>query len=295
MRSASNVSESGSPCPAIGPRGVAVITPYYKESLAVLERCHRSCLEQEGDWPLRHVMVADGHPRCEVAGWDVDHIPLPQAHADNGNTPRCLGAISAINQGYWPILFLDADNWFQPWHMNSVMALRQRHPRADVLAMGRECALPDGTLIQGVPEEDLGLRHVDTSCYVFYPSAFRVLPLWGMMPTYLGPICDRFIREAISDYGLVVAGTHQPSVVFTAHYSWAYQALGRSVPDDVHDVDWSRLKAHFDQSEILSRTGLHSSLAISLPIGADVRTTTTQQGSSISGPMLPKPYTPRDL
>ena len=295
MTSASNVSQTDACSAVIGTRGAAVITPYYKESLAVLERCHRSCQEQQGDWPLRHVMVADGHPRPELAGWNVDHIVLPQAHGDNGNTPRCLGAISAINQGYWPILFLDADNWFQPWHLNTVMALRQRHPKADVLAMGRECALPDGTVIRGVPEEDLAHRHIDTSCYVFYPSAFRVLSLWGMMPPYLGPICDRFIREAINDYGLVLAGTHLPSVVFTAHYSWAYQALGRPVPDDVHDVDWSRLRAKFNPSEIHRRTGLQSSLSSSVPIGADVGTTTTQQGSSISGPILSTPHTPQDL
>ena len=268
----------------MGPRGAAVITPYYKESLEVLERCHRSCLAQEGDWPLRHVMVADGFARPEIEGWDVEHISLARGHGDNGNTPRCIGAISAINQGYWPILFLDADNWFHPWHIIAVVTLRHRHPSADVLAMGRECALPDGTLIPGLPEEDLGLRHVDTSSYVFYPSAFRVLPLWGMMPPYLGPICDRFIRQAIDDYGLVMAGTHQPSVVFTAHYSWGYQALGRPVPEDVHDIDWGRLRAQFDPGDVYRRTGLH--LALTTPASASGAAGTVHQGSSLSGPRL---------
>ena len=269
---------------AIGPRGAAVITPYYKESLEVLERCHRSCLNQQGGWPLRHVMVADGHPQAAIEGWDVDHICLPKAHGDNGNTPRCIGAISAINQGYWPILFLDADNWFQPWHLETVVALYKRHPIADVLAMGRECALPDGTPIPGIPEEDLEHRHVDTSCYVFYPSAFRVLPLWGMMPTYLGPVCDRFIREAIANYGLVLAGTHHPSVVFTAHYSWAYRAIDRPVPDDVHDIDWVRLSEHFHPAEVYRRTGIHS--ALTTPARAPGSIGTSGQGSSLSGPRL---------
>ena len=277
-------AEAANAISAIGPRGAAVITPYYKESLEVLERCHRSCLNQQGGWLLRHVMVADGHPQPVIEGWDVDHICLPKAHGDNGNTPRCMGAISAINQGYWPILFLDADNWFQPWHLETVVALYQRHPIADVLAMGRECALPDGTPIPGIPEEDLEHRHVDTSCYVFYPSAFRVLSLWGMMPTYLGPICDRFIREAIAKYGLVLAGTHHPSVVFTAHYSWAYRAMNRPVPGDVHDVDWARLLAHFDPAEIYRRTGIHS--ALTPPARVPVSIGTSHQGSSLSGPRL---------
>ncbi|WP_115120296.1 glycosyltransferase family A protein [Synechococcus sp. UW105] len=293
MTALSNVSNLAPRGSAMAPRGAAVITPYYEESLAVLERCHRSCQEQEGDWPLRHVMVADGHPRPELAGWDVDHITLPKAHADNGNTPRCLGAISAINQGYWPILFLDADNWFRPWHLKTMVSLHHRHPNADVLAMGRQCALPDGTEIPGMADEDYALRHVDTSCYVFYPSGFRVLPLWGMMPPYLGPVCDRFIREAITNHGLVMAGTNVPSVVFTAHYSWAYEAVGRPVPDDVHDIDWFVIEGHFDQSEIFNRTGVHSSLAISPPCVGAVGT--IQQGSSISGPILAKAHTPKDL
>ena len=244
----------------MGPKGAAVITPYHKESIQVLWRSHLSCLQQHGDWTLRHVMVADGHPREEVDEWDVDHIILPMSHGDNGNTPRCVGAISAINQGYWPILLLDADNWFQPWHINTIEKLRQQHPCADVLAMGRVCALPDGSQIPGVPEEDLEHRHVDTSCYVFYPSSFRVLPIWGMMPPYLGPICDRFIKASITELGLVLAGTHDPSVVFNAHYSWAYEALSRQVPNDVHDIDWNQLQSAYNPDEVYQRTGLHSSL-----------------------------------
>lgn len=270
----------------MGPSGAAVITPYHKESIDVLSRCHRSCLEQQGDWPLRHIMVADGHALPKIDEWDVDHITLPKSHGDNGNTPRCMGALSAMNQGYWPILFLDADNWFQPWHFNTIVKLRQRHPSADVLAMGRVCALPDGTQIPGVPEEDLEHRHVDTSCYVFYPSAFRVLPLWGLMPTYLGPVCDRFIRESITKLGLVLAGTHHPSVIFTAHYSWAYQALKRPIPNDVHDIDWKKLQQAFDPDNIYERTGIHTELFTHSSNAYAAGS--IYQGSSISGPHISK-------
>ena len=282
----SNEMMKGAGIAVMGPKGAAVITPYYKESSQLLERCHLSCLQQHGDWPFRHVLVADGHPREKIDGWDVDHITLPTSHGDNGNTPRCVGAISAINKGYWPILFLDADNWYQPWHFNTMGELRQRHPSADVLAMGRVCALPDGPLIPGLPEEDLELRHVDTSCYVFYPSAFRVLPLWGMMPPYLGPICDRFIRESITELGLILAGTHHPSIVFTAHYSWAYEALNRQIPNDVHDVNWKQIQGAYNPSEVYQRTGLRSSL-ITDSNGAHA-IGSIHQGSSLSGPLIAK-------
>ena len=269
----------------MGPNGAAIITPYYKESLQVLKRCHLSCIEQEGNWQVRHFMVADGHPRKELESWDIDHITLPNSHGDNGNTPRCIGAISAINQGYWPILFLDADNWFKACHLNTVAALKQDHPNADVLAMGRECALPDGTLIPGIPEEDLAHRHIDTSCYVFYPSSFRVLPLWGMMPTCLSPVCDRFIREAITHYNLAVAGTHTPSVVFTAHYSWGYLSLNRPIPNDVHDIDWASIGESIDFEDIHNRTGMH--LRWNHPSTSQNSGGGSQYGSTLSGPTLP--------
>lgn len=285
MSSNSQTSQNVSNAETISPKGAAVITPYHKESIELLERCHLSCMDQEGAWLLRHVMVADGHPRTELEKWDIDHIILPHCHGDNGNTPRCIGAISAINQGYWPILFLDADNFFKPWHLNAVAALKKNNPSADVLAMGRECILPDGTLIPGVLEEDLNQQHIDTSCYVFYPSAFRVLSLWGMMPTYLGPICDRVIREAIKHHNLVVAGTHVPSVVFTAHYSWGYEALNRPVPNDVHDIDWVLIGDLVDLDDIYNRTGLHFKWIN--PSTSRKAGEGEQHGSSLSGPCIP--------
>ena len=37
---------------------IAVITPYYKESIEVLSQCHESVLKQQGDFIARHFMVA---------------------------------------------------------------------------------------------------------------------------------------------------------------------------------------------------------------------------------------------
>jgi hypothetical protein len=226
-------------------------------------------------------MVADGHPRPELDGWDIDHLVLPHEHADNGNTPRCVGALSAMNRGYWPILFLDADNFYRPWHTDAIARLRARFPQADVLAMGRELVLPDGTPVPGLPEEDRRIEHVDTSCYVFYPSAFRVLSLWGLMPTYLGPVCDRFMFEALHQLGFVVAGTREASVVFTAHYSWAYRAVGREAPEHVHDICWEQIVDQLDVQEVFVRTGVWISIK---PQAGGFRW--NGQGTHLTGPML---------
>jgi hypothetical protein len=273
-------SRSVASAAAFGLRGAAVITPYHREPLEWLERCHQSCLNQAH--AVRHVMVADGHPRPELDGWDIDHLVLPHEHADNGNTPRCVGAVSAMNRGYWPILFLDADNYYRPWHTDAIATLRARFPQADVLAFGRELVLPDGTPVPGLPEEDRRIEHVDTSCYVFYPSAFRVLSLWGLMPTYLGPVCDRFMFEALHQLGFVVAGTREASVVFTAHYSWAYRAVGREAPEDVHDICWEQIVDQLDVQEVFVRTGVWISIK---PQAGGFRW--NGQGTHLTGPILP--------
>ncbi|MDP9413866.1 MAG: hypothetical protein M3Q08_07205 [Pseudomonadota bacterium] len=71
---------------------VAVVTPYYREPLETLERCHESVRRQPHS--CTHFMVADGHPRAEVNSWpDVQHFALPVSHGDYGNTPRSIGGV----------------------------------------------------------------------------------------------------------------------------------------------------------------------------------------------------------
>ena len=96
---------------------VAVITPYYRESLEMLQFCHDSVRTQT--YPCTHFLVADGHARPEISGWAVQHLILPQAHGDDGNTPRCLGSLSAMKQGFDVITYLDADNWYYPNHIDA--------------------------------------------------------------------------------------------------------------------------------------------------------------------------------
>jgi hypothetical protein len=70
---------------------LAVITPYHKEPIWKLERCHQS-VRQQSD-ACTHFLIADGHPRDEIRSWDCQHIILPLEHNDNGNTPRGIGSL----------------------------------------------------------------------------------------------------------------------------------------------------------------------------------------------------------
>jgi hypothetical protein len=98
---------------------VAIITPYHRENLDLLEQCHRSVKAQE--WPCMHVLVADGMPQASIETWDVQHVVLPQAHDDIGSTPRLIGCYHAIGLGVGAVAFLDADNWYHPMHIRSLM------------------------------------------------------------------------------------------------------------------------------------------------------------------------------
>ncbi len=64
---------------------VAVVTAYAREDLALLRRAHDSVLGQT--YPCRHLMVADGFPRAEVAQWDAEHRVLETPHRDYGDVP----------------------------------------------------------------------------------------------------------------------------------------------------------------------------------------------------------------
>src|SRR5690349_5897356 len=97
---------------------VAVVTPYYKEPLAVLRRCVDSVKAQQ--IACAHIMVADGHPRPEIEDWGVEqHVKLPLSHADDGDTPRLIGTGMAHAQGFDAVCWLDADNWFEAEHVSS--------------------------------------------------------------------------------------------------------------------------------------------------------------------------------
>ena len=140
---------------------VAVITPYYREPLGILRHCHESVRRQTH--PCAHFMVADGFPSQDVAGWVVQHISLSQPHHDVGNTPRGIGALSAMNQGFDAIAFLDADNWYYPQHIEEMLCLH-RKTGAAICTAARTIHRLDGSLMFPDRESD-GDSHVDTSCF----------------------------------------------------------------------------------------------------------------------------------
>ena len=149
---------------------VAVITPYYKTPDEWLLKCHQSVKAQTH--ACTHVLVADGHPQPIVDGLEAQHLCLPVNIGDYGDTPRGLGSVLAISQGFDAIAYLDADNWYSSEHIATMAALHQKTGAA-VITAARNLHRLDGTLL-GVCAECNGDTFVDTNCYFFTRAAFSV-------------------------------------------------------------------------------------------------------------------------
>src|SRR4051794_24560005 len=89
---------------------IAVITPFHKTPTPWLEQCLVSVARQTV--PCTHFLVCDGdEPHDITIPASVKVLRLPDAHRDFGNTPRAIGSVSAISQGFDAIAYLDSDNW----------------------------------------------------------------------------------------------------------------------------------------------------------------------------------------
>ncbi|MDX2270704.1 MAG: glycosyltransferase [Cyanobacteriota bacterium] len=215
-------------------RRVAVITPYFDEPLQILRQCHESVVRQSV--PCEHIMVADGIPRSEIDGWAVQHIKLPKNHNNKGDTPRAIGGALAVAQGFDAITFLDADNWYQPDHLASLLALHET-TGAEICTTARTLHRLDGSLLP-FREVEEGGSHVDSNCLMIFPPAFRLFSLWGHIPQPLSPIDDRIIWQGIQKLGFRCAFTGQATVAYRSRYASHYRAVGEPPPANAFDVDW---------------------------------------------------------
>ncbi|MCJ2025187.1 glycosyltransferase [Methylobacterium sp. J-067] len=232
---------------------IFVITPYYLESLDVLRRCHESVLAQQAEARITHVMIADGHPREEIDGWDVLHIRLPKAHADNGNTPRGVGCVVAETNGAEFIAFLDADNWYYPDHLASMLDA-MRETGASVACCWRDYYDPKGTKIDVVEADEMALGHVDTSCIMLSSAAFDVNQLWSTMPKILTPWCDRVVMTGIRHRRHMQCYTRKRTVAFTTIYSQHFEDLNLPLPPNAKRTPDEAMLAYLQSIEGVQQT-----------------------------------------
>lgn len=231
---------------------VAVITPYAQESSGMLAQCCASVRAQTH--PCTHILVADGSPSAEVARWTQEHIVLPCAHRDYGNTPRGIGSIAAWNRGFDAVAYLDADNWYDPGHIASLVELC-RGGRLLAAFSDRHVVLEDGSLL-GVPDPtDASREHVDTSCMFFTAAAAFVTTVWAMMDPPLAPIGDRIIFSMVRLRGLAHGWTGRKTVYFRSRYAYHHALAGRPAPADPHEPDEAAILRDYSPRRCAERLG----------------------------------------
>lgn len=203
---------------------VAVVTPYFRDPLPWLRQCHESVRAQTH--PATHIMVADGAPDDTVKSWDVHHIEMPGPHRDHGDTPRAVGSVAAIGAGSDAIAYLDADNWFAPDHVQSLVELHAEMGAAVCFSHRYFCRL-DGS-IMGYCKDTDGETFADVSSMIFFRPAFNLVPLWAMIHPELHPICDRVMMLWIREHNLTSAFSNR----LTLHYRTANQGDYRSFGEE---------------------------------------------------------------
>jgi hypothetical protein len=248
------------------PLAVAVVTPYHREDLAVLRRCHESVLAQT--YPCRHVMVADGDPRPEIDGWGVEHVKLERGHADFGDTPRAAGGERALAAGCGAIAYLDADNTFRRHHVESLVH-RWQATGAPVVFSGRTMHFPDGRLVPAIDPED-GRSHIDTNCLFIAGEALAMASAWVAYPRPLSIIGDRMVVRMLQARGLVLECTGALTARYTAHYAHLYEGMRLPVPADAREIlDFGPAADYYRGLSADTRRALDAQLGF--PLGAFLR------------------------
>jgi len=208
---------------------VAVITPYYKEPLAQLRQCHDSVLAQSE--PCLHVLVADGHRHLRINRWQAEHVRLPRSHGDIGSTPRLIGSYHAIGLGVDAVAFLDADNWYRPDHIASLLAEVDQH-QADFVSSSRTLCRLDGTVMGPCPLTDPE-RFIDTNAMLFGRGAFPLLHQWVLMPPYGHLIGDRIMLHHLKEAGIHRKHLTEHSVFYRCSKEGLYRQMNEPVPKGV--------------------------------------------------------------
>lgn len=242
---------------------VAIVTPYYQESVDYLRRCHDSVRAQSYRG-VRHLFVADGHPNEILDQWDCDHIKLPFSHRDAGATPRAMGGLSVFARGYDALGFLDADNWIDPDHVEQMIAV--------IAADGAQFVAATRRIHSGLDERELYTdfiesnteQMVDTNCMFLTRDCAPLLGWWVTDPNE-ALVSDRVFWSAVKSSGARISRCMKPTVAYATRWAFHFGYAGEEIPPDavwmwVAEDGSRRLRPHKDltaleKEEVLRNNG----------------------------------------
>ncbi len=210
------------------PLAVAVVTPYYKEDRRLIERCIESVRAQT--YAATHFVVADGFAQAWLDGAGVRHLRLDLAHADFGNTPRAIGGLLAVSEGFDAVCFLDADNWLEKDHVAACVAAALDGSRPDYVVARRRFVRMDGSVLPVEATEDDRHGHVDTNCLFLLRGAFHAIARWATMPRPLASIGDRVYVATLRSEGLQAVRIDRVTVNYLCTWAPLFRLVGEEPP-----------------------------------------------------------------
>ncbi|GAB4476829.1 MAG: hypothetical protein OHK0044_22910 [Burkholderiaceae bacterium] len=208
---------------------VAVVTPYYKEDRRLLKRCIDSVRAQT--YGATHFVVADGFAQDWLDGAGVRHLRLDHAHVDFGDTPRAIGGLLAVSEGFDAVCFLDADNWLEPDHVAACVAAALDASRPDYVVARRRFVRMDGSALPITASEDDTAGHIDTSCLFLLRGAFHTIARWATMPRPLACIGDRVYAATLRAEGLRAVRVDRVTVNYLCTWASLFRLAGEEPPE----------------------------------------------------------------
>ncbi len=210
---------------------ICVVTPYFETEESWIRQGHASVHGQTV--PAHHILVCDGSAPVQIEAFQGTHILLQRNYKDYGNTPRLIGCYNAIDQGAEAIAFLDADNWFQPDHLEGLSRFAQDN-RLDACSSARTLHRPDGSFMAKCPTVN-GRPYIDTSCLLVMKPAFHHLIAWVLYGQDVAAVMDQHVWGHMKRAGVRLGFLDRATVSYRTRHASHYRLIGEVPPADAID------------------------------------------------------------
>jgi glycosyltransferase involved in cell wall biosynthesis len=210
---------------------ICVVTPYFQTEETWVRQAHASVQAQT--MAAHHILVCDGSTPATIPAFSGTHIILHRNYKDYGNTPRLIGCYNAITRGADAIAFLDADNWYEPDHLQGLAAFC-RNNQLDACSSARMLHRPDGSVL-GKCATVNGRPYIDTSCLLVMKPAFQHLIAWTLFPQDVAAVLDQQVWNHMLNMGVRLGFLDRPTVCYRTRHATHYRNAGETPPADAID------------------------------------------------------------
>ena len=222
---------------------IAVITPYNNEDYYQIKKANDNVISQKhensnfarfnDEFRCHHFIIVDGvDKKKNLDKLKCEKIELLKNHNDNGNTPRSVGTSTVIKRNYDFIMYLDADNWFLPGHVSTLLNLIK-----DKTCIGcsyRSFYTEDEKIINFTEDSDcLDKTHVDTSCFLIPKFFYNMINIWHLIPKPTTQWSDRIFYNYLRAKNCSLKYSETHSVAFRTLYDTHYKEGNLPLPKNV--------------------------------------------------------------